>query len=50
VSVNDAETLEKLEKIGDRSALISLAVFIGSTRLIDNVVLGKAKNHESAGV
>jgi pantoate--beta-alanine ligase len=43
VSVNDAETLESLDKIDDRPALISLAVFIGKTRLIDNVVLGKAK-------
>jgi pantoate--beta-alanine ligase len=49
VSVNDAETLEKLEKIDDRPALISLAVFIGKTRLIDNVVLGKTKKHEAAG-
>lgn len=40
VSVNEAETLEKLEKIDDRPALVSLAVFIGETRLIDNVVLG----------
>ena len=49
-SVNDAETLEKLEKIEDRPALVSLAVFIGNTRLIDNVVLGKAKgNVVSAG-
>jgi pantoate--beta-alanine ligase len=49
VSVNDAETLEKLEKIDDRAALVSLAVFIGSTRLIDNVVLGKAKKPEAVG-
>ena len=48
VSVNDAETLEKLEKIEDRPALVSLAVFIGNTRLIDNVVLGKAKKHAAA--
>jgi pantoate--beta-alanine ligase len=43
VSVNDAETLGQLDKIDDRPALISLAVFVGKTRLIDNVVLGKAK-------
>ena len=50
VSVNDAETLEKLEKIDDRPVLVSLAVFIGKTRLIDNVVLGRAKgNVVSAG-
>ena len=45
VSVNDADTLEKLEKIDDRPALVSLAVFIGSTRLIDNVVLGATKKN-----
>lgn len=49
VSVNDAETLEKLEKIDDRPALVSLAVFIGETRLIDNVVLGKARKQGAAG-
>ena len=47
VSVNDAETLDRLDKIDDRTALVSLAVFIGKTRLIDNVVLGKAKKHEA---
>ena len=49
VSVNDAETLEKLEKIEDRPALVSLAVFISNTRLIDNEVLGKAKRLDAAG-
>jgi pantoate--beta-alanine ligase len=49
VSVNDAETLAKLDKIEDRPALVSLAVFIGNTRLIDNAVLGKAKKQEVAG-
>ncbi|MGZ8846838.1 MAG: pantoate--beta-alanine ligase [Pyrinomonadaceae bacterium] len=49
VSVNDAVTLEKLEKLDDRPALLSLAVFIGKTRLIDNVVLGKTKKREAAG-
>jgi pantoate--beta-alanine ligase len=47
VSVNDAESLVKLDKIEDRPALISLAVVIGKTRLIDNVVLGKTKKHEA---
>jgi pantoate--beta-alanine ligase len=47
VSVNDAETLAQLDKIDDRPALVSLAVFIGKTRLIDNVVLGKTKQHEA---
>ena len=48
VSVNDAETLEPLGELGDRTALISMAVFIGKTRLIDNVVLGKAKEQDAA--
>jgi pantoate--beta-alanine ligase len=39
VSVADAETLAELETV-DRAALVSLAVRIGGTRLIDNVVLG----------
>ena len=39
VSVADAATLEELEAV-DRPALVSLAVRIGSTRLIDNMVIG----------
>jgi pantoate--beta-alanine ligase len=38
VSVADTETLEELETV-DRSALVSLAVRFGKTRLIDNIVL-----------
>jgi pantoate--beta-alanine ligase len=38
VSVADAETLEELTVV-DRPALVSLAVRIGTTRLIDNVVV-----------
>ncbi|GAH17083.1 unnamed protein product, partial [marine sediment metagenome] len=38
VSVADAETLEELNKV-NTPALVSLAVKIGKTRLIDNVVL-----------
>jgi pantoate--beta-alanine ligase len=48
VSVNDAETLAGLEEIEDRPALLSLAAFVGTTRLIDNVVLGKAKKQDAA--
>jgi len=50
VSVNDGETLERLDKVEDRLALVSLAVFIGKTRLIDNVVLGMTKKHEAVRV
>ncbi len=40
VSVADAETLAELETIQDRAAMVSLAVRIGNTRLIDNVTVG----------
>ncbi len=49
VSINDAETFEELEKLDDRPALISLAVYIGDTRLIDNVILGRPKKTGAAG-
>jgi pantoate--beta-alanine ligase len=41
VSVADAETLEQLDRLDDRTVLIALAVKIGKTRLIDNVVLNR---------
>jgi pantoate--beta-alanine ligase len=40
VSVADTETLQEFERIADK-ALVSLAVRIGKTRLIDNVTLGE---------
>jgi pantoate--beta-alanine ligase len=40
VSVADPETLQELERI-QGPALVSLAVRIGRTRLIDNVTLGE---------
>ncbi len=39
VSIADTGTLQELDVIGD-SALISMAVRIGKTRLIDNIILG----------
>ena len=45
VELNDAETLQPLERMNGRPALLSLAVFIGNTRLIDNLVLGKAERN-----
>ncbi|HVG37908.1 MAG TPA: pantoate--beta-alanine ligase [Pyrinomonadaceae bacterium] len=39
ISINDQETLEKLEKLDDRPVVVSLAAYFGKTRLIDNVVL-----------
>lgn len=49
VSINDAETLEKLDKLDERPALLSLAVFFGKTRLIDNLVLGQTRKQDAAG-
>jgi pantoate--beta-alanine ligase len=48
VSVNDAETLEGLEDLGERPALISMAVFVGKTRLIDNMILRSAERQDAA--
>jgi pantoate--beta-alanine ligase len=50
VSVSDAETMERLDKISDeRPVLIALAAHIGRTRLIDNIILQPArqKGHTS---
>jgi len=44
VSVVDPETLKDLNKIKD-AVLLALAVFIGDTRLIDNVLI-KCKDME----
>ncbi|HEY7801222.1 MAG TPA: pantoate--beta-alanine ligase [Dehalococcoidia bacterium] len=40
VSVSEVDTLDEVRKV-DRPVLVSLAVRIGGTRLIDNVVLGR---------
>ena len=39
-SVADAESLDELDQVQDR-AMVSVAVMIGRTRLIDNVILGE---------
>jgi pantoate--beta-alanine ligase len=41
VSIADRETLAELQAIGDEGALLSLAVRVGKTRLLDNVVLSR---------
>jgi pantoate--beta-alanine ligase len=40
VSVADAQTLRELDQVGAAGALCSLAVRFGTTRLIDNLLLG----------
>jgi pantoate--beta-alanine ligase len=49
VNVSDADNLEKLDKLDDQPILIAIAVFVGKTRLIDNIVLnGSAAKKGSA--
>jgi pantoate--beta-alanine ligase len=48
LSVADADTLEQPEKLDDRTVLVALAVHVGKTRLIDNIVLNRKKNGSSA--
>ncbi len=40
LSVADPATLRELDTVGEAGALLSLAVRIGTTRLIDNILLG----------
>ncbi len=48
VSVVDAESLEKLDKLDERPVMIAVAAYVGKTRLIDNTILNKAKKDSSA--
>ena len=48
VTVADAETLEKIERLDDRPTLIALAAYVGKTRLIDNTILNKVKKKDGA--
>lgn len=44
ISVNDTETLENVEKLGENPVFVSLAVTFGKTRLIDNFILNRSKH------
>ncbi len=48
VTIADAESLEKLERVDDRPTLIALAAYVGKTRLIDNMILNKVKKKDVA--
>ena len=39
ISLNDAEDFQPLAQVEERPALLSVAVYIGKTRLIDNIVV-----------
>jgi pantoate--beta-alanine ligase len=48
VTIADAETLDKLDRVDDRPTLIALAAYVGKTRLIDNTILNKVKKKDVA--
>jgi pantoate--beta-alanine ligase len=43
VSVTDADTLERLDKLDDRPVLVAVAARVGKTRLIDNILLNRQR-------
>jgi pantoate--beta-alanine ligase len=47
VSISDAETLEKLDRLDDRPILIAVAAYVGHTRLIDNTMLNSVKKKDA---
>lgn len=48
VTVADAETLERVDRVEERPTLIAIAAYIGKTRLIDNTILNKVKKKDGA--
>ncbi len=48
VSVSDADTLEKLDRLDERAVLIAVAAYVGKTRLIDNTTLNASKKKDGA--
>ena len=46
VTVADAETLERLDRVDDKPTLIAVAAYVGKTRLIDNTILNKVKKKD----
>ena len=50
ISLNDAETFQPLVQVEERPALLSVAVYIGKTRLIDNMVMGVTEKQDAAAV
>lgn len=48
VSVANAENLERLDKLEDQPVLISIAVFVGKTRLIDNIQMNMGAKKKDA--
>jgi pantoate--beta-alanine ligase len=47
VEIVDADTFEPVERLR-RSCLVLLAVFVGSTRLLDNLLIEEDENKEGS--
>jgi pantoate--beta-alanine ligase len=50
ISLNDAEDFQPLIQVNEKPALLSVAVYIGKTRLIDNMVLGVTERTDAAAI
>ena len=50
ISLNDAEDFQPLAQVEETPALLAVAVYIGKTRLIDNMVLGTAQKQDAVAV
>jgi pantoate--beta-alanine ligase len=48
VNVSDADNLERPDKLDEQAILLAIAVFIGKTRLIDNIVLNSGAAKKSS--
>lgn len=48
VAIRDPETLERLDAVQDRRILVALFVRLGSTRLLDNRVIGRVAQEQAA--
>lgn len=48
VTISDAESLDRVDRVDERPTLIAIAAYIGKTRLIDNVILNKVKKKDGA--
>lgn len=49
LAITDSERLEPLDDLSHQTALVSIAVYFGNTRLIDNVVLGDDRFRSKTG-
>ena len=50
IAVTDTEHLDPLDDVKDKASIISLAVYFGDTRLIDNLILNDMKFKARAGI